>query len=243
MTSSLQVTRLTGALGASVTGIDLAKPLSDQTKQALDDAFHEHLVLTFPEQQLDPARLFALTQELGGVGETPYLTGLPDFPDVVPVVKEANERSPRTFGAGWHTDFTFQPLPPSRTLLYAVDTPNSGGDTLYCNLYLAFETLSAGMKELLEGLSAIHSSIRSYGPGATMRRHMENMTINNDTEMPTEMEHPVVQVHPATGRKALWINPVYTLRFKGMSEAESAPLLDYLNNHAVNPSFTCRVSW
>ena len=240
---SLDVTPLTGALGARVRGVDLAKPLDDATQLALDEAFHRYLVLTFPEQQLTPARLLTLTEEMGGIGETPYLGGMEGFPDLVPVVKEADERSPLTFGAGWHTDFTFQPMPPSRTLLYGVDTPLAGGDTLYCNLYLALETLSPGLRDLLEGLTAVHSAIRSYGPAATLRRHMENMVITNDPQVPEEMEHPVVRVHPVTGRKVLWINPVYTIRFRNMTEAESTPLLSYLNQHAVNPSFTCRVAW
>ncbi|MDZ7683974.1 MAG: TauD/TfdA family dioxygenase [Gammaproteobacteria bacterium] len=185
----------------------------------------------------------ALTERLGGIGETPYLTGLDAFPDVVPIIKEADEKSALTFGAGWHTDFTFQALPPSRTLLYGVDVPPAGGDTLYTNLYRAYDALSPGMKRLLDGLTAIHSSTRSYGPKAKMKDHLEHMKIENDTDEPATQEHPVVRTHPDTGRKALWVNPVYTIRFKDMSEAESAPLLKYLNDFAVNPSFTCRVRW
>lgn len=243
MTQYFTSTPLTGALGARITGIDLSRPLDEGARRALDDAFHQYLVLTFPEQQLAPPELLSLTRQLGGVGCTPYLTGMQDFPDVVPVVKEADERSPLTFGASWHTDFSFQKLPPSRTILYGLDTPEAGGDTLFCNLYLAFKTLSPGMQKLLEGMTAVHSAIRSYGPDASLSEHMENMVINNDRKKPDEMEHPVVRVHPVTGWKALWINPVYTLRFKDMSQSESAPLLDYLNKHAVNPSFTCRVRW
>lgn len=239
----LHITPLTGVIGAEVSGVDLANPLDDNTAAQIDDAFHEHLVLCFRDQKLDPASLFALTERVGGVGETPYLTGLEAFPDVVPIIKEANEKSPLTFGAGWHTDFTFQTLPPSRTLLYAVDVPPAGGDTLYTNLYRAYEALSPGMQSMLDGMTAIHSSVRSYGPQARMREHFENMTINNDENEPATMEHPVVRTHPVTGRKALWVNPVYTIRFKDMSEAESAPILKYLNDFAVNPSFTCRVQW
>ena len=184
-----------------------------------------------------------LTHRFGGPGETLYLTGLTDFPDVVPVIKEADERSPLTFGAGWHTDFTFQSKPPARTLLYAVDTPDVGGDTLYANLYAAWESLSEGMQSALRPLRAIHSATRSYGPDATLKNHMENMTITNETEEPETMSHPVVRRHPVTGREALWINPTYTLRFKNMTTAESEPLLNYLNGHIVNPGFCCRVKW
>ncbi len=241
--ADVAITPIAGALGAEVHGVDLAHPLDAATNELVEAAFLEHLVLCFRDQSLDPASLFALTERVGGAGETPYLTGLPDFPDVVPIVKEANEKSPLTFGAGWHTDFTFQTLPPSRTLLYAVDVPPAGGDTLYTNLYRAWDALSPGMKEMLDGMTAVHSSVRSYGPQAKMKDNFENMRIINDEHEPATMEHPVIRTHPETGRKALWINPVYTIRFKGMTEAESAPILKYLNDFAVNPSFTCRVRW
>ena len=114
---------------------------------------------------------------------------------------------------------------------------------MYCNLYHAYEALSTGMQDMLENLTAIHSAVRSYGPNATLKDRMENMTITNHADEPPTMEHPVIRTHPTTGRKALWVNPVYTIRFKGMTEAESAPILNYLNAFAVSPSFTCRIRW
>lgn len=243
MADELIVTPIAGALGAEVTGVDLSKPLSAGVEAAIQSAFLDHLVLCFRDQKLDAASMLALTKRFGGPGETPYLTGLADFPDVVPIIKEASEKSPLTFGAGWHTDFTFQQHPPSRTLLYAIDVPPVGGDTLYCNLYRAYDALSGGMKEMLANMTAIHSSTRSYGPNAKLKDHLEHMRIVNDNVEPPTMEHPVIRVHPDTGKKALWVNPVYTIRFKGMTEAESAPILKYLNDLAVSPSFTCRVRW
>ncbi|MBL4681112.1 MAG: TauD/TfdA family dioxygenase [Pseudomonadales bacterium] len=241
--SQLSVTPIAGALGARVEGLDLSETLNEETAAKLNDAFLKYLVLTLPNQSLNAPKMLKLTQDLGGVGETPYLTGLEDYPDVVPIIKEANEKSALTFGAGWHTDFTFQILPPSKTLLYAVDVPPQGGDTLYANLYLAYDALSNGMKDLLEGMTAVHSAVRSYGPDSTMKNHMENMKINNDSAEPALMSHPVIRTHPETGRKALWVNPVYTIRFENMSAAESAPILNYLNDLIINPSFTCRVPW
>jgi taurine dioxygenase len=241
--STLQITPITGALGAEVTGIDLSAPLSTAQQAELDAAFHAHLVLSFPGQQLDARTLLELTRSQGGVGETPYLTGLPDYPDVVPIIKEATEKSAITFGSGWHTDFTFQAMPPSRTLLYAVDVPVVGGDTLYTNLYGAYDALSTGMQEMLADMTAVHSATRSYGPQARMKEQLESMTIVNAAEEPDTITHPVIRTHPVTGRKALWINPVYTMHFSNMTLAESAPLLKYLNDLAVSPSFTCRVRW
>jgi len=240
--ANLTVKPISGHLGAEVSGIDVNR-LSDTEFDLLEQAFHEYLVLAIREQEMGPDSLYALTKRLGGVGVTPYLTGLTDWPDVVPIIKEANEQSPHSFGAGWHTDFTFQDCPPSRTLLYAVDVPPVGGDTLYSNLYTAYEMLSPGLQKLLLDLNCVHSAIRSYGPQATLRDHLENMEIHNDEQQPKEQVHPVVRQHPVTGRNALWINPTYSIRFEAMTEAESKPLLDYLNQIAINPTLTTRVSW
>lgn len=240
--TTLAITPITGAIGAEISGINL-KSMSKGEHEALEQAFLDHLVLCIRDQEMTPSELCDLTESLGGIGETPYLGGLPDHPDVVPVIKEANEKSPLTFGAGWHTDFTFQPQPPSRTILYAVDVPEAGGDTLYCNLYRAYDMLSPGFQKILENMTTVHSAVRSYGPRAGLKNLIQNMTITNDEHEPVERDHPVIRVHPVTGKKALWVNPVYTIRFTDMTEAESKPMLDYLNNLAVNPSITCRVNW
>ena len=233
---------LTKSIGAEITDLKLNR-LDDAAVQNLDDALAKHLVLCIRDQSFTPADLIHLTDRLGGVGETPYLKGLEKYPDVVPVVKEANENSPHTFGSGWHTDFTFQATPPSKTLLYAVDTPAAGGDTLYANLYAAYEVLSEGMKTALQSLNAVHSATRSYGPSATLKDHLEHMTITNDEQEPNTQVHPVVRLHPVTNKPALWINPTYTLCFENMTKEESKPMLDYLNQLIVSPQNCCRVKW
>ena len=238
----MEVIPMTGALGAEITDIDLTS-LTEAELLAVDQAFHDHLVLIFRRQSLDPASLMTLTQRFGGPGITPYLTGLPDFPDVVPIIKEADEKSPKSFGSGWHTDFTFQSEPPSRTLLYAQETPPQGGDTLFANLYLAYEQLSQGLQSFLRPLSAVHSATRSYGPKSTLQNDLENMHIGKDNAEPPEQIHPVIRAHEITQRASLWIKPTYTLRFEGMTQAESEPLLKYLNEWAVQPTFMTRVQW
>ena len=238
----MNITPLTGAIGAEITGLDLNR-LDVSESEAIERAFAAHLVLVFREQDMTPAGLLDLTHRLGGPGETPYLRGLAEYPDVVPVVKEANEKSQHSFGAGWHTDFTFQTCPPARTLLYAVATPPEGGDTLYASQYAAYEALSDGMKASLGELRAVHSAVRSYGPQATLRDHLENMTITNDTQEPETQLHPVIREHPVTKRPALWVNPTYTIRFEDMTNTESKALLDYLNGLIVSPGFCCRVRW
>ena len=233
---------LTGLIGAEITDLNLNN-LDEASFQVLDNALAQHLVLCVRDQSLTPSDLVRITDRLGGPGETPYLTGLKEYPDVVPVVKEANENSPHTFGAGWHTDFTFQTTPPAKTLLYAVDTPPAGGDTLYANLYAAYDALSDGMKAALISLKAVHSATRSYGPQASLKNHLEHMTIINDDQEPDTQLHPVICMHPVTKRPALWINPTYTIRFEDMTQEESKPLLDYLNQLIVSPQFCCRVRW
>lgn len=238
----MKVTPLTGSLGAEIDGIDLTS-ISAAGLGEIEELFAKHLVLCIRNQTMTPADLLELTHQMGGPGETPYLGGMKEYPDVVPVIKEANEKSPFTFGAGWHTDFTFQPQPPDRTLLYAVDTPPAGGDTLYCNLYNAYDALSPGLRQTLISLNAVHSSVKSYGPKATLKDHIENMEITNDEKEPVTQLHPVIRTHPVTGKPVLWVNPTYTIKFEKMTENESAPLLNYLYNLATNPSFTCRVQW
>ena len=238
----MEIIPIAKSLGAEVIGARLVN-MDVKTFSSIEKAFSRYLVLCFRDQQLGPCDLVNLARKFGGVGETPYLSGLEDYPDVVPIVKEANEKSQHTFGSGWHTDFTFQKKPPARTLLYALDVPPKGGDTLFANLQDAYESLSTGMQESLSRLRALHSSIRSYGPNASLKNHLENMTITNEKEEPGFESHPVIRKHPVTGKPSLWINPTYTIRFDGMTDQESQPLLDYLNDLITEARFTCRVNW
>ena len=238
----MEIIPIAKSLGAEVIGAQLVN-MDVKTFSSIEKAFSRYLVLCFRDQQLGPCDLVNLARKFEGVGETPYLSGLEDYPDVVPIVKEANEKSQHTFGSGWHTDFTFQKKPPARTLLYALDVPPKGGDTLFANLQDAYESLSTGMQESLSRLRALHSSIRSYGPNASLKNHLENMTITNEKEEPGFESHPVIRKHPVTGKPSLWINPTYTIRFDGMTDQESQPLLDYLNDLITEARFTCRVNW
>ena len=238
----MEIIPIAKSLGAEVIGAQLVN-MDVKTYSSIEKAFSRYLVLCFRDQQLGPCDLVNLARKFEGVGETPYLSGLEDYPDVVPIVKEANEKSQQTFGSGWHTDFTFQKKPPARTLLYALDVPPKGGDTLFANLQDAYESLSTGMQESLSRLRALHSSIRSYGPNASLKNHLENMTITNEKEEPGFESHPVIRKHPVTGKPSLWINPTYTIRFDGMTDQESQPLLDYLNDLITEARFTCRVNW
>jgi taurine dioxygenase len=235
----IEVGPLSGALGAVVEGVDLAGPLAPEAAAELRRALLDHLVIFCHGQSLAPARLLALAGAFGTPSAYPFVDGLPGHPLVVPVIKREDERV--NFGGIWHSDTSYLAEPPMATLLYAVEVPPVGGDTLFANMYLAYETLSAGMKALLDGLVAVNVS----GKPATAKTRVDMIQAapTDAAGTPLAAEHPAVRRHPETGRKALYVNVAHTLRFKDMSEAESAPILEQLFAHQVRPEFTCRFRW
>ncbi|WP_374380744.1 TauD/TfdA dioxygenase family protein [Dongia sp.] len=244
MRNDLEIRPVTPHLGAEVTGIRLADA-SDAEIAAVKTAFAAHGVLFFPEQRLSPDKLVAVTRRFGDVLRVPYVKGMESHPDVIAVLKEADERRISTFGGTWHSDFSFLPEPPDATLLQAAELPPVGGDTIWADQYLAYESLSAGLQRLLDPLLAVHTGwphgTMGPGPDAAVSRSIK--MVRNDPSADREVLHPVVRRHPVTGRKALFVNPVYTQRFADMSVAESKPLLDFLHAHCTRPEFQCRLRW
>lgn len=241
---SITVKPLTPALGAEVLGVDLAKPLDEVQWQELSRAFLEHLVLFFPEQHWSPEQQIVFGRRFGTLNVHPYVKALEGYPEILEVRKEPQDEA--NFGGAWHADLTFLEQPPLGSVLYAREVPEVGGDTLWCNLYLAYETLSPGMKRVLEGLVGVHSAVMLYGSskvGGTGFSGRMSMKIDQQDAAAEEVEHPVIRTHPQTGRKLLAISPGYLRRFRGMTEQESAPLLDQLKHHALQESFTCRFRW
>lgn len=240
----MQIFPLTGSFGAEIRDVDLSAELAEDTLAAVRAAFAEHVVLCFRDQQLDIDRLEALALRLGEFGETPFITPIESHPNVLRLVREANEAGP-LFGSGWHSDWSFQDAPPSATMLYGVDVPPVGGDTAFTNQYLAYESLSAGMQRILDGLNAVHSAQRSYGPQGTFGRNdpTSSMDIRGGESALATQLHPLVRTHPVTGRKALFVNDVYTIGIEDMRSEESKPLLDFLFAHSRRIDHTCRVRW
>ena len=242
----ITVTPVAGALGAAVSGVDLGRPLEPRALFEIKLAFADHLVLLFRDQTLTPKGQIAFAEQLGPLLRVPYVEPLADHPDIIAVLKEADECNISTFGGTWHTDFSFLENPPSATILYALEVPPFGGDTLWANMYAAYDALSRGMKATLDGLTAIHTGAphgTTHAPSADVAVSRSIKLTRGDPEADAETEHPVVRLHPVTGRRALFINPVYVPRFKDMTEAESRPLLNFLGHHATRPEFTCRFSW
>jgi taurine dioxygenase len=236
---SLQIRPIAGALGAEISGVDLSEDLDDGVIAEIRRAWLDHLVIFFRGQELRPERLLAFARRFGEVVEYPFLKGLDGFPEITPVVKLEHERV--NFGGLWHSDTAYLEHPPMGTMLIAREVPPYGGDTLFANMHLAYETLSAGMKRLLDGLVAVNSSAKADVTKTREDRLRDGARA--DAKREYLAEHPAVRTHPETGRKSLYINSGHTMRFKDMTEAESAPLLQYLFVHQQRPEFTCRFRW
>ena len=239
MSHALAVHPVAGALGAEITGVDLSQELSGETLAAIRRAWLEHLVIFFRDQPLPPARFLAFARRFGEPIEYPFVKGLDDFPEIIPVVKLANEKM--NFGGVWHSDTTYLDVPPMASMLVAREVPPAGGDTLFANMYLAYEALSDGMKRLLAGLRAVASS--SKADASRTREDRLKDSGRADAREEYVATHPVVRVHPETGRHALYVNVAHTVRFESMTVDESTPILDYLFGHLARPEFTCRFRW
>ena len=241
----MEIRRLSGPLGAEVWGLELARGLDEIALAEVRAALAEHKVLAFRDQDLTPAQQIALTERLGGVLRLPFIEPLAEHPEIIAVLKQAEERDISTFGGTWHTDFSFLAAPPSYTLLYALELPPQGGDTIWADMTRAYATLTAGMKALLRDLRAIHSGRPhgTRGPPPGLRVSSSVKMTRNDPAADAEIVHPVVRRHPDTGEAALFVNPVYVARFEDMTEAESRPLIDTLQSHATQTEMTCRLSW
>jgi taurine dioxygenase len=239
MSQSLTVHPVAGALGAEVSGVDLSKDLSGETVAALRRAWLDHLVLFFRDQPLPPARFLAFARAFGEPIEYPFVKGLPDFPEIIPVLKLENEKV--NFGGVWHSDTTYLDVPPMASMLVAREVPPAGGDTLFANMYLAYEALSDAMQRLLAPLRAVASS--SKADASRTREDRIKDSRRADAREEYVATHPVVRVHPETGRRALYVNVAHTIRFEGMTTEESAPLLAFLFEHLTRPELTCRFRW
>jgi alpha-ketoglutarate-dependent taurine dioxygenase len=237
--SRLEIRPLSSALGAEIFGVDLAARLDDETVRALRAALLEHVVIFFRDQELTPQAQLAFARRFGEPVEYPLVKGLPECPLVLPVIKEPEERA--NFGGIWHSDTAYLERPAMATLLYALETPPAGGDTLFANMYLAYETLSEGMRRLLDGLEAVNVAGKPVTLKTREGMHSKRGTAT-DVEAVSAL-HPVVRTHPETGRKSLYVNFAHTVRFEGMTEAESAPILDYLFAWQIQPELTCRFRW
>lgn len=239
--AGIEVKRVAGALGAEIGGVDLSRPQSDETIAAIRQALVEHQVIFFRDQAVTPEQQLAFGRRFGPLNIHPYVKGMADHPEVMEIIKEPSDRI--NFGGGWHSDMSFLERPSIGSILYAVETPDYGGDTLFASQVAAFEALSPGLRATLEGLNAVHSAGREYAPTGASAQKRGSMQIAEAEGVVGEYVHPMVKVHPESGRKALYVNPAFTMRIEGWSRRESKALLDYLFEHSRFEAFTCRFRW
>ncbi len=233
--SKINVTPVAGALGAEITGVDLAE-LDDETFAEIHDAWLEHQVLFFRDQDLAPDQHKAFGRRFGELQIHPFIRSRKEEGHPEIVVLESDAERPY-LASGWHTDVTFLETPPMASILRAVEAPALGGDTLWSSMYAAYEALSDTMQRLLSDLVAVHDTAKTFSKGVyPSEKHPSR------DEMPSA-EHPVLRTHPETGRKGVFVNSAFTHRIKGMHKNESDTLLNFLYEWIGTPEFTCRFRW
>jgi taurine dioxygenase len=241
MYSHITVKPIAGALGAEIFGVDFSKPIAPEFLSEIKTAYQQYLVVFFRDQEASDEDLARFARYFGELAVLPPHRQKPgSIPELLVLDKKPEDKV--VFGWEWHSDTTNLEIPPLGSVLAARLLPSVGGDTLFANQYLAYDTLSAGMKKMLEGIRAVHSNGRIL---ATLE--VDDILapgVGHDGKKATlSATHPVVRTHPETGRKALYVNTLHTERFEDMSFEESNSLLQYLYMHSTRPEFTCRFRW
>jgi taurine dioxygenase len=236
--------RLSNGLGAEISGVELSGSLFSETIREIRKIWLESNIILFRGNTLSPDQQVAITKLLGEPEPNESVAHL-RHPENAGIILISNEKRgdgkkyDRT-GQMWHTDHAFIPNPTLASLLYAVELPEVGGDTMFANMYLAYDELSSGMKALLEPLEAVHDNMRGVGQ---LYGELDGATLERIKSKTPPVVHKVIQVHPETGRKSLYVSEMFTTRFVGMTEQESRPLLEFLFHHSVQPQFTYRHQW
>lgn len=237
--SKIRIQPLGSALGVEILDVDVTN-LSNSEFETIRQAFFEHGVLFIRNQKLTPEQHIEFAQRWGEINVNRFFGAVPSHPQIAEVRKEPGQTT--NIGGGWHTDHSYDQVPAMGSILLAREVPPTGGDTLFAGMGAAYDALSNGLKQTLEGLRAVHSSRHVFSEGATYSSDLKGR-IGNSEAANQDAVHAVVIVHPESGRKALYVNPGFTVRFDGWSRAESAPLLNFLYQHATRPEFTVRFKW
>lgn len=240
----ITVTPIAGALGAEIDNVDLAADNPQGVYDEIHRALLENLVIFFHDQTITPEQQLAFARRWGDLHQHPFMKGMDDYPDMLEIKKLPTDK--RNFGGGWHSDQMFAPKPAMGTILLARQTPEAGGDTLFANMYAAYDALSDGMKAMLAKMKAVSSGDNFKQDGGKSRKEVygryHTMQVRDPGNVSTTNAHPVVRTHPETGQKALYAGGHWR-HFDGMTEAESEPLMTYLREHSTRPEFTCRFRW
>ena len=242
--ATIRVSARPDGFGAEISGLDLREPMRPEVLHEVKAAWANHAVIWFPDQELSLDALEAFTLAVGPFGDDPFIKPMAGHPHVLELRREPGE-TVSNFGAAWHSDWSFQPCPPSATILHAQITPPTGGDTLFADCYRAYEALSPRMQHMLTGLWAVHSAALPYGRKGLYANDAGKRAIEIivSEEAEKTFTHPLVRTHPVTGRKALYVNPVYTVRIDELTDAESQKLLMMLYAEIVRDEFVYRHRW
>lgn len=235
---TLQVKPLTGGLGAEIIGADVR---DGAQFEEIFQAFTDHGVIAIRDQDITPDDQIAFAERFGPINVNRFFARVPGYEKVAIVLKEPDQK--RAIGEAWHTDHSYDQAPAMCSILHCIETPEVGGDTMYASMYRVFEGLSDGMKDTLRGLNAWHSSRHAFGNTTAQDEAKQTGRIGNPELATQDSRHPVVICHPLSGRETLYVNPGFTIRIDGWTEAESAPLLSFLYSQCTLPEYTCRVRW
>ncbi len=233
---TISVEPVSPVIGAEISGVDLSQPLGNQTVQEIHDALMAHLVVFFRDQDLTLDQHKAFGRHFGDLHVHPAAPGPEGHPEVISV--HADERSKWVVGETWHSDVSCDAEPPMGSILQIHEVPPAGGDTMFANMYAAYEALSEPVRGMLDGLTALHESEATL----KSRYGAEGRFRDKDAKYPSAV-HPVVRTHPVTGRKALYVNTSYTTKINGLNKHESDALLKMLLDHIATPEFHCRFRW
>ncbi|MFO7277896.1 MAG: TauD/TfdA family dioxygenase [Pseudomonadota bacterium] len=250
----IEVQPIAAAMGAEVLGVDVTR-ITDEQFAELRHALFRHKMIFLRDQRITHGDHEAFSLRFGPFAEDAYTQGVPGHRNVQPLIKEADDPSKMVFGEGWHTDSPFLPEPPAITILYAVEVPPFGGDTIWANSALAYATLSDTYKAMIQNLK-VHFSMRDVLRAAQEAVQVSDSPIGRlaatryAEKLPEDLQrkirgsfHPLVRTHPVTGEKALFVDSAYAIGIEGMTEEESAPILKFLADYVTQSAFTCRLRW
>lgn len=235
----MEIKPLSGGGGAELINADVTDP---NQFDAIHQAFSDYGVIAIRDQQIAPEQQIAFARHFGEINVNRFFAQVDGHPEIAMVLKEKDQK--KNIGGDWHTDHSYDLAPAMCSMLYAIETPEVGGDTLFASMYTSFEALSDGFKDMLRGMQAWHSSRHVFGAAARSGTEIsETGRIGNTGAATQDSLHPVVIRHPLSGREALYVNPGFTTHFDGWSQAESDALMAFLEHHCTQPEFVCRVRW
>ena len=238
--SEIIINPASGSIGAEIGGVDLSVDLSDAVFSEIRQTFIEHGLIFFRNQELTPDDHLRFAKRWGEININRFFAKVEGHEQIAEVKKDTDQEI--NIGGAWHTDHSYDQIPAMGSILLARETPKTGGDTLFANMYKAYESLSDGLKGTLESMNACHSSRHVFGAHAGYAE-ASNQRIGNPELATQDAIHPVIITHPESKRKALYVNPEFTVNFEGWTKEESQPLLNYLTEHSTRPENITRFNW